>query len=125
VDDVLDVDPSNILCLMGRGYILQHSKRWPEARELFERVAELLPDDLDDGLRAREEEAWCKLQMDEAEVAQEALKDVLVTLDSLEGRNEDKARCWWRYGRSHWALGGQCSQDPWRIMFNWHYRRKH
>ncbi len=105
-DDVLSEDPVNIRCLMGRGYILQFSKRWGDARAIFSQVAHLLLEDMEDGLRAQEESAWCLAQSHDPETALRALEGVLNLLEPLEGRDADKARCWWRAGRCHWDIGG-------------------
>jgi hypothetical protein len=91
---------------MARGHILQHSDRWAYAQTLFARVAELVPDDPVDGLRAREEEAWCKMQMRELEEAKGKLEELTGLLDALDGRETDKARCWWRLGKCCWELDG-------------------
>jgi superkiller protein 3 len=52
LDDILSEDDANVPSLMGRAYILQASKDWVGAAELFLRVNELLPDDVDEGIRA-------------------------------------------------------------------------
>lgn len=91
---------------MGRGFILQHAKRWDDARSLFTTVNGLLPDDVHEGLRAREEAAWCQAQAQDAHGGSEELRGVLAVLDPQEGRELDKARCWWRLGKCQWELGG-------------------
>ena len=92
---------------MGRGYICQHAKKWPEASLLFSRVVRLIPESLDDGLRAKEEHAWCLVHMDQVKEGADQLQQTLNILDNLDGRGEDKARCWWRLGRAHWEMGGE------------------
>jgi hypothetical protein len=74
---------------------------------MFSKVYSLLPDDLDDGLRAREETAWCQCQIKETETGIASLQAVLETLTGLEGRNFDTARCLWRLGKANWDLGGK------------------
>lgn len=106
IDEVLTLDPDNVACIMGRGYILEALKRWDDAAELFERIAQALPD-VGDGLRAKEEQAWCRFQVHDGETAISGLKLVLDVLDGLENRNEDKARCLWRIGKCHWEAGGE------------------
>ncbi|KAK7056865.1 Superkiller protein 3 [Paramarasmius palmivorus] len=86
IDQILQKSPNNIAGLMGRGYIYEQEKRWEEASETFERVTQLLPDDLDDGLRAREEHAWCLGQAGDLPSAISLLKGVMQTL--REERNE-------------------------------------
>ena len=106
LNEILDQDPDNVRCLMGRAYTLQHAGKWREAQTIFDRVAVLLPDDLDEGIRAQEESAWCVMQSHDPEGAATSLQKVLEILDSLEGRETDQARCWWRLGQCYWSMGG-------------------
>ncbi len=107
INDVLTDDPDNVRCLMGRAYILQASKKWEDASSLFSRVAELIPEDLDEGIRAKEESAWCIAHAHDPRSGANALKVVLGALDQLEGRESDQARCWWRLGKCYWDMGGR------------------
>lgn len=91
---------------MGRAYILQHSERWLDAETLFAKVHGLLPTDVDEGLRAQEEQAWSIAQQGNLEAASLELQHVRVTLDELDGRGVDQARCWWRLGKCYWDMGG-------------------
>ena len=106
LDDILSDNDANVPSLMGRAYILQASKNWAVAAELFLRVKELLLDDVDEGIRAQEEHAWCMLQQGNNDVAASELKAVSEVLDNLEGREMDQARCWWRMGKCAWQTGG-------------------
>ena len=112
LDDVLSDDGGNIPSLMGRAYILQASKDWGGAAELFLRVDELLPDDIDEGIRAREEHAWCMLQQGECDLAANELNMVSEVLDHLDDREVDQARCWWRMGKCAWQTKGLHSLSP-------------
>ncbi|GJE96722.1 TPR-like protein [Phanerochaete sordida] len=107
IDEVLWEDPDNIRSLMDRGYIQQYAKQWVEASETFYKISGLLPEDLDDGLRAKEEVAWSKAQVADPDSGVKALRVVLEVLDNLEGRDHDQARCWWRLGQCYWKL-----EDP-------------
>ena len=109
LDQVLSEDPDNVPGLMSRGYVMQHAKKWEEGSGLFHRAAELRPDDLQDGLRAREEEAWCKVKAHDPDTGEKSLVAIVELLDAEEGREADKARCWWRLGKSRWELGGTLS----------------
>lgn len=113
IDVVLAKDPDNVPCLMGRGYILEYAGKW-EAEALFSKVAQLLPDDTDYVLRAREEAAWCKANSGSLEEAADELKEIKATLDGLEERGTDKARCWYRLGRCYWNMGGKA--NPTRVQ---------
>ncbi|EKM54043.1 uncharacterized protein PHACADRAFT_145635 [Phanerochaete carnosa HHB-10118-sp] len=111
IDEVLSEDSENIRSLMDYGYILQYSKKWGEASEAFNKVVELLPEDLDDGLRAKEELAWSKAQVADPDSGVQELKVVLEVLDNLEGREYDQARCWWRLGQCYWKLEDSESRE--------------
>ena len=106
IDGVLQEDGNNVQCLMGRGYIMQAARKWEDAARSFQQVASLLPDDLHEGLRAREEDAWCKIQAQDAETGEKILRQVTEILDNEAGRKEDSARAWWRSGKAQVILGG-------------------
>lgn len=112
LDDVLSGDENNIPSLMGRAYILQASDDWDAASGLFSRVYELLPDDVNEGIRAREERAWCALHQGNGDVAADELKAVSEILDDLEGREVDQARCLWRMGKCAWKAEGSNPSPP-------------
>jgi superkiller protein 3 len=107
IDEVLGQAPNNTACLMGRAYILQHDKRWNDAAELFARVSGVLPDDLQLGIRAKEELAWCQSQAGELEAGIQGLDDALAVLTELEDADVECARCLWRIGKSYWDIGGE------------------
>lgn len=92
---------------MGRAFILQEAKKWNEAATLFARVGDLLPDDLNEGLRAKEENAWCLCHFKGPEIGIAPLQDILKTLKDQDDRSEDTARCLWRLGKCYWNLGGR------------------
>lgn len=112
LDDILSDDDANVSSLMGRAYILQASKDWDAAAGLFLRVNELMPDDVGEGVRAREEHAWCTLQQGNGDLAANELKSVSEVLDHLDGREVDQARCWWRMGKCAWQTKGLYSLPP-------------
>ena len=117
LDDVLLDDDANVPSLMGRAYILQASQDWGGAAGVFLRVNELLPDDVDDGIRAREEHAWCMFQQGNGDLAADELKAVSEILNNLEGREVDQARCWWRMGKCAWHTKGSYSlSSPFHIL---------
>jgi len=106
IDDVLSQSPDNVTCLMGRGYVLQEAKRWAEAWPLFSRVEGLLPGDVMEGLRAKEEAAWCSCQLGDLQTAITGLQDTLKALQEQNDRSHDIARCFWRIGKCFWEMGG-------------------
>ncbi|TCD60261.1 Superkiller protein 3 [Steccherinum ochraceum] len=114
LDEILTEDPDNVPGLMGRAYTLQYANKWSEAKLLFDRVAELLPDDLYDGIRAQEESAWCSAQSHDPDSAAKSLKSILNGLESLESRETDQARCWWRLGQCYWKVGESSREEAYR-----------
>jgi len=93
---------------MGRGFILQATSKWEEAASVFEEVSTLLPNDVDVGLRAREEHAWCRRQLGLFEECLAELQLVLGNLNDSGGEelNHDRARCLWRIGKCCLEIGG-------------------
>ena len=93
---------------MGRAFILQAASKWEKAAAAFEEVSALLPDDVDVGLRAREECAWCRCQLGFVEECLAELQFVLDLLNELDGEesNHDRARCLWRIGKCYLEIGG-------------------
>ncbi|KAG6829553.1 hypothetical protein H0H92_004222 [Tricholoma furcatifolium] len=111
IDDVLSQSPDNVHCLMGRAFILQAASKWEEAATLFARVDELLPDDLSDGIRAREESVWCRCQVNDVNDYLPILESIVVILQGLDERGEDTARCLWRIGKCYWEMNGKSAWD--------------
>lgn len=116
LDDVITQDSDNVTALLGRGFVLQYANRWKDALQLFEKVTTLRPGDLVDGIRAREEAAWCYIQTHEPDVAREELKALVEELDTLENRELDQARCWWRLGKCYWDLGDEYVNDAYKCF---------
>lgn len=106
LDEVLSEDPDNTAALMGRGFILQYAKRWDEAADLFSKVVQLDPEDLDQGGRAKEERAWSIAMCGKQQEAADELRAVIGTLEEVEGHDDEKARCYWKLGRCYWEMGG-------------------
>ncbi|KAJ3567050.1 hypothetical protein NP233_g6613 [Leucocoprinus birnbaumii] len=98
--EALSVSPDNIRCLFGYAYILETAGDWIPAADQFGKISRLLEDDVVDGLKAREEEAWCRWQATHDEADKQTLKGILDILNDLEERNQDAARCLWRIGKS-------------------------
>ncbi|KAH8119473.1 TPR-like protein [Phellopilus nigrolimitatus] len=114
LDDVLSFEPDNAPCLMSRGFVKQSARSWADAAELFRKVAVQLPDDVNMGLVAEEERAWCLAEEGELDVAVEELQNVLDKLEELDGYEERKARVWWRIGVCYWRLGGASREKSYR-----------
>ncbi|KAJ7675089.1 superkiller protein 3 SKI3 [Mycena rosella] len=88
--------------------------RWGDAAELFAGVSNLLPGDLQLGIRAQEEKAWCQSRAGELEVAIQGLEDVLAVLTELEDADVECARCLWRIGKSYWDIGEEKRDEAYR-----------
>ncbi|RPD63776.1 TPR-like protein [Lentinus tigrinus ALCF2SS1-6] len=116
IDEVLAEDPKNIPALMGRGFILQYAKKWSEASLIFAKVAELDADGVEHGLRAKEEHAWCTVMCGDLQAAADELREVIRVLDELEGRDDDKARAWWRLGRCYWDMGVEHRDEAYKYF---------
>ncbi|KAL5507335.1 SKI3 [Sanghuangporus vaninii] len=116
LDEVLSLDPNNVPCLMGRGYVLEAAGKWNEAADLFLKVASQLRDDVDVGLVAREQYAWCLIEKEqpELETAIAELQSVLDQIEALDGYEERKARLWWRLGQCYWRLEAEKKETAYR-----------
>ncbi|KAL5485002.1 SKI3 [Sanghuangporus weigelae] len=116
LDEVLSLDPSNVPCLMGRGYVLEAARKWNEAADLFLKVAIQMRDDVDVGLVAREQHAWCLIEKEqpELETAIAELQSVLDQIEVLDGYEERKARLWWRLGQCYWRLEAEKKETAYR-----------
>ena len=110
IDQVLARSPSNIPSLMGKAFVQQAALKWKDAGVTFDLAFSIIPDDIDLGLRAREEGAWCKVKMDLCEKGLVDLQQVLDVLNGLDDdgnkRNSDRARCLWRIGQCYLLLTG-------------------
>ncbi|KAG1896020.1 superkiller protein 3 [Suillus fuscotomentosus] len=91
LNDVLKQDPTNVDGLMGKGYVFRYAEKWEEAEVLFAQAAEQLPDDVDKGVEAKEESAWCLSRM-HADAGVDALKEVFETLKDIEDRDTGESR---------------------------------
>ncbi|TFK44590.1 superkiller protein 3 [Crucibulum laeve] len=117
IDEVLQTSPNNVICIMGRAYILQGAKKWDEAAPLFEKVAITLTDDnLELGLRAKEEYAWCRYQLGDVDNGLAGLKTVCNTWETLDDREFDHARCLWRIGMCYWDIDGHGPEDAYTFF---------
>ena len=96
------------MALMGRAYIMQAASDWEGAAGVFDEVSSLLPGDIDTGLRAREESAWCACQLGRYEKCLVELQQVLDTLEDIVGDHlgSERARGLWRIGRCNMSIGG-------------------
>ncbi|KAF8972954.1 hypothetical protein BDZ97DRAFT_1900816 [Flammula alnicola] len=120
LDEILTRSPKNTAALMDRAFILQSASNWNDAAAVFDQVASLLPDDMEVGLRAQEESAWCICQLGRYEEALQVLQQVLDTLNDLagDGLNSERARCLWRIGKCNMAIGGSNIQSAYKYFIN-------
>jgi superkiller protein 3 len=101
---------------MNRGYVLEASSIWADAESMFAKVVRLIPTDLDLGLRAKEELAWCQIRRYELGNGLAGLQKVLNILGNLDARDSSQARCLWRIGKCYWEMGGNLLSDRWRLI---------
>lgn len=110
IDQVLARSPSNTPSLMGKAFVQQAALKWKDAGATFDLVSSIIPGDINLGLRAREEAAWCKVQIDLFQEGLVGLQQVLDVLDGLDDdddkRNSNRARCVWRIGKCYMLLTG-------------------
>ncbi|KAF9484467.1 TPR-like protein [Pholiota conissans] len=120
IDEILARSPKNTASLMGRGYILQAALSWDEAAAVFDRVSALLPDDMNLGLRAKEEHAWCAYQLGRYEESLVQLQQVMQILEGLVGDylNHERARCLWRIGKCNMSIGGTSIQEGYKSFIS-------
>ncbi|KAG6820878.1 hypothetical protein H0H93_010222 [Arthromyces matolae] len=116
IDDVLSESKDNIPCLMGRAFILVQAKKWHEAATSFTRVVELLPANVSDGIRAREERAWCCCQIGGIDDGLASLKSIVTQLRDLNENSQDIARCLWRIGKCYWNMGDDHREEAYRYF---------
>ncbi|KAF9451265.1 protein prenylyltransferase [Macrolepiota fuliginosa MF-IS2] len=114
----LSFSPNNIRCLFAHAYILQTAEDWLPAADVFDKIASLLSDDLDGGLKATEEQAWSHWRATHEEADIQSLRGVLATLSGLEGREHDTARCLWRIGKCLWDQGGEKREEAYTFFIN-------
>ncbi|KAJ7594704.1 TPR-like protein [Mycena floridula] len=116
VEEVLSQLPDHVPCLMAHGYILRDAQNWAEAAEAFAKISALLPEDHEDGLRAKEEQAWCLCQGADVEGGIRQLNEVLKTLEELGDRDHDCSRCLWRLGKCLWDTGLDKQEEAYRYF---------
>ena len=117
LDDVLKFDPNNVDALIGRGYVLQYTRKWEEAKGLFTKATSLVPTGTQKSVRAKEESAWCLSKIQVGKGVQ-ALKEVLNDLQGDE-HDMDRARCLWRIGQGCWEMGGWYTLPIHRLIFSY------
>lgn len=108
LDDVLLVDPDNVRCLMARAVVYQYAQNWKSAETIYQRVQVIVgSEDVEDGLEAREQAAWCAIQDGRAAETTDEMREVINILDALDEKEYQQARAWWRLGKAFWEIGGR------------------
>lgn len=101
--DVLQDDSQSVPCLMGRAVVYQYAEKWKDAEAIYRQVEGIKgPDDTDIGLEAREQRVWCAIRDGRRDEAIPELNAIIELLDSLNGKELQKARSWWRLGQALW-----------------------
>lgn len=112
--DVVLEHSENAEALIARGSLESQAGRWASAKKLFLRcekqslssstapeAEKLLRLHRDQITQARAEVAWCDLQLDDLEAANDELGQIVETMDSDPQQafsDEDRARAWHRWG---------------------------
>ncbi|KAG8934379.1 Superkiller protein 3 [Tulasnella sp. 417] len=105
LDDVLLADPDNVRCLMARAMVYQYAQNWKSAESIYQRVQAIVgSEDVEDGLEAREQAAWCAIQDGRAAETADEMRQVIDVLDGLDGKEYQQARAWWRLGKAYWDI---------------------
>ncbi|KAG8910291.1 Superkiller protein 3, partial [Tulasnella sp. 408] len=108
LDDVLSADPDNVRCLMARAMVYQYAQNWKSAETIYKRVQAIVgSDNIEEGLEAREQAAWCAIQDGRAEETLNEMQEVIEALDGLEEKEYQQARAWWRLGKAYWDIAGE------------------
>jgi superkiller protein 3 len=96
---------------MAKGYIFEHSGRWKEASQLFDKA--LHQDNLPTNKRieAREERAWSLVNAGQLDEGEAELREVIVMREEQDEETQEAddaaARLWWRLGKCLWDKGGK------------------
>ena len=110
IQQVLAEDSENLKALLAGGYVHQYAGRWQNATEHFRLVTANVPLDSPLGLEATEELGWSIVQHGAPDEGANLLRSVLDTLETKDGMEHEKARCWWRLGKTLWKEGDATAQ---------------
>jgi superkiller protein 3 len=114
LENVLSQDPDNVSCLMARGYVLQFAEKWDAAESIYSHVIKIVGDtDTNVLLDAREQQAWSQIRKGDKDEGVKNLRSLIQLLDVEEGREEQKARAWWRLGQSIQQPSGKFRVSCW------------
>lgn len=102
IQNILAEDRENVKALLAGGYVHQYAGRWQDAAEHFRLVGANVPLDSPLNLEATEELGWSTVQRGAPEEGASLLRRVLDTLETKDGMEHEKARCWWRLGKTVW-----------------------
>jgi len=102
IQNILTEDRENVKALFVGGYVHQYAARWQEAIEHFKLVTTKVPLDSSLGLEATEELGWSIVQRGAPDEGANLLRNVLEILETKDGMEHEKARCWWRLGKTIW-----------------------
>jgi superkiller protein 3 len=104
-------DANNNQARFARAQIHQHAGEWAKARETFQQVLDLVPDDKLE-MASTEEIGWCLVNEDKLEEGRDVLEDVAQRrtnkwVERGEKEGDDaagRARVWYRLGRTEWMI---------------------
>ncbi|KAK8858471.1 hypothetical protein IAR55_002698 [Kwoniella newhampshirensis] len=113
---VLKEFPDNNEARFARAQIYQSAGKWSEARKLFQMLLDAGGDERG-VLAAKEELAWCLVNEGKLEAGRDVLEGVVETRDARKekgGKDDEayeRARAWWRLGRTEWMIGDDESRQ--------------
>ncbi|GJJ06168.1 hypothetical protein Clacol_000357 [Clathrus columnatus] len=113
LEEVLSQDPNNVHCLLSKGYILQSRQQWKEAEGIFETVLKLSPE-YDMELESLEEKAWCIVKDGRLLEGIDEYCAIIEDIDKEVGRDDQKARAYWRLGQAYWNLGDEHKETAYK-----------
>ncbi|WVQ80586.1 hypothetical protein IAT38_002691 [Cryptococcus sp. DSM 104549] len=114
LNSVLKDSPS-YAARFARARIYQAAGKWAEARMHFQILLDEGGDDKE-MVNAREEVGWCLVNEGKLEEGRDILEGIVEVRDGKEGREREneaaeRARAWWRLGRTEWMIGDDESRQ--------------
>ncbi|WVQ65903.1 uncharacterized protein L199_004081 [Kwoniella botswanensis] len=116
LDGVLKSHPDNKEARFARAQIHQAAGQWSYARKEFQTLIDAGGDE-NDVVAAKEELGWCLVNEGELEKGREILEEVVEIRDARkeqDGKDDEayqRARAWYRLGRTEWMIGDDESRQ--------------
>jgi superkiller protein 3 len=113
---VLETDPADFEARFAVGQIAQFADDWSSARDHFQTLLDVGGDEKE-MVAAREELGWCLVNEGKLAEGRDVLESVVEVRDTRkeqEGADDEapqRARAWWRLGRTEWMIGDAGSRE--------------